>query len=245
MGFMGKLSNIQKLSRFLKTLFTDISFLTNIISVTILILGYISPYFSKPLYNIGLFALSGSITNWLAVHMLFEKIPLIYGSGVVELRFQDFKLGIKDLAINQFFDKEGSSKFLTEVTKLSISKFKSSIDFKSLYRQLVETIVSSPVGGMVAMVGGEAALEPLRDPIINRIKNFLQELADSNLDIEKNDIDSFTLEAERVITTKIDKLTPIMVKEIVQDIIKKHLGWLVVWGGVFGGIIGLIATIIQ
>ena len=241
---MNKLSNIQKISCFLKRLFTDISFLTNIIAAIILILGYISPYFSKALHNIGLFALSGSITNWLAVHMLFEKIPLIYGSGVIELRFQDFKLGIKNLVMNQFFDKEGSNKFLTKITKLVILKFESSIDFESLYKQLVEAIISSPAASMVAMIGGEAALEPLRDPIINKIKDYIQELANSNLDIKKNDIDSFTLEAEKVIAAKIDKLTPVMVKEIVQDIIRKHLGWLVVWGGFFGGMIGLIATII-
>jgi Na+/H+ antiporter NhaD/arsenite permease-like protein len=33
-----------------------------------------------------------------------------------------------------------------------------------------------------------------------------------------------------------------MVKDIIQQMIKKHLGWLVVWGGVFGGLIGLIAA---
>jgi len=25
--------------------------------------------------------------------------------------------------------------------------------------------------------------------------------------------------------------------------IKKHLGWLVVWGGIFGGVIGLVAAL--
>jgi hypothetical protein len=30
-----------------------------------------------------------------------------------------------------------------------------------------------------------------------------------------------------------------MVKEIIQTMIRQHLGWLVVWGGVFGGLIGL------
>jgi len=29
------------------------------------------------------------------------------------------------------------------------------------------------------------------------------------------------------------------VKNIIQRMIKEHLGWLVVWGGVFGGLIGL------
>jgi Na+/H+ antiporter NhaD/arsenite permease-like protein len=35
-----------------------------------------------------------------------------------------------------------------------------------------------------------------------------------------------------------------MVKELVQNMIKEHLGWLVIWGAVFGGLIGLISTII-
>ena len=35
-----------------------------------------------------------------------------------------------------------------------------------------------------------------------------------------------------------------MVKTIVQDMIREHLGWLVVWGGVFGGLIGLLTTLL-
>ncbi|MCX9561827.1 DUF445 domain-containing protein, partial [Vibrio cholerae] len=30
--------------------------------------------------------------------------------------------------------------------------------------------------------------------------------------------------------------------EIVQKMIKEHLGWLVIWGGVFGGVIGLVSA---
>ncbi|MEC8594491.1 MAG: DUF445 domain-containing protein, partial [SAR324 cluster bacterium] len=33
---------------------------------------------------------------------------------------------------------------------------------------------------------------------------------------------------------------PERVKEIVEDMIRQHLDWLVVWGGVFGGLIGLL-----
>ena len=51
----------------------------------------------------GLFALSGGLTNWLAIHMLFEKVPLLYGSGVIPNRFEDFKNGIKNLIMNEFF----------------------------------------------------------------------------------------------------------------------------------------------
>ncbi len=55
--------------------------------------------------NTGLFALSGGITNWLAVHMLFERIPGLYGSGVIQLRFTDFKLAIRNLIMEQFFNQ--------------------------------------------------------------------------------------------------------------------------------------------
>ena len=227
-----------------KYLFTNIRLIVNIVTSSVLMLSYISPYFSKTLYNIGLFALSGSITNWLAIHMLFEKVPLIYGSGVIELRFQDFKLGIKNLVMNQFFDAACSNKFLSKMTKLTISKFESSINFELLYKELVKAIIDSPAGSIISMIGGEGVLEPLKKPIINKIKDLTEELANSNLDIKKNDINLFTLEAEKIIFTKIDKLTPIIIKNIVQDIIRKHLGWLIVWGGVFGGIIGLITAII-
>ncbi len=228
---------------YIKSLFADMSFVTNLIALYILLLSYIMPYFSKELHNIGLFALSGSITNWLAIHMLFEKIPFIYGSGVIELRFQDFKKGIKDLVMSQFFNKDDSNKFLNKINKLVISNLELSIDFESLYKKLVEAIITSPAGGIIAMMGGESALEPLKAPIINKIKDFIKELSNSNLEINNN-TESFILEVDKIISDKIDKLTPIMVKKIIQDIIKRHLGWLVVWGGVFGGVIGLIASIV-
>ena len=45
--------------------------------------------------------------------MLFEKVPGLYGSGVIPARFEDFKLGIKALMIEQFFTKENIERFLS------------------------------------------------------------------------------------------------------------------------------------
>ncbi len=42
---------------------------------------------------------------------------------------------------------------------------------------------------------------------------------------------------EAIIDQRLSELTPKLVKEIVQKMIKEHLGWLVVWGGVFGGLL--------
>jgi len=45
-----------------------------------------------------------------------------------------------------------------------------------------------------------------------------------------------------IVQKRLDELTPGMVKDIIQKMIRNHLGWLVVWGGFFGGLIGLAAS---
>ena len=68
--------------------------ITNLVALVVTILGYYSPIHSNVIFMTGLFALSGGVTNWLAIYMLFEKVPFLYGSGVIPNRFEDFKLGI-------------------------------------------------------------------------------------------------------------------------------------------------------
>ncbi len=43
-------------------------------------------------------------------------------------------------------------------------------------------------------------------------------------------------------TEKLQELTPEKVKELMEDVIRTHLGWLVVWGNVFGSLIGLASV---
>ena len=71
------------------------SLLTNILAIAMMGAGYHIQ--NDYLWYAGLFAFSGAITNWLAIHMLFEKVPGLYGSGVIPARFEEFKLAIKNL----------------------------------------------------------------------------------------------------------------------------------------------------
>ncbi|MEC7126176.1 MAG: DUF445 domain-containing protein, partial [Pseudomonadota bacterium] len=48
-----------------------------------------------------------------------------------------------------------------------------------------------------------------------------------------------------LIDRRLDEMTPKMVKDIVQQMIHKHLGWLVVWGCSFGGINGLLVMVVN
>jgi len=86
------------------------SFMTNFIAVVIIIIGSASSI--QFIKSIGFFALSGAITNWLAIYMLFEKVPYLYGSGVIPARFEEFKLSIKQLMMEQFLLQTTSNSLL-------------------------------------------------------------------------------------------------------------------------------------
>ena len=66
-----------------------------------------------------------------------------------------------------------------------------------------------------------------------------------NFDGDGNDFTSTLIgKVEHIIDNRLNELTPENVKQIVQDMIREHLGWLVVWGGVFGGAIGMIVSLL-
>lgn len=230
------------------------STLTNLVSSIIVLVGYAMG--SHIILLIGLFALSGAVTNTLAIHMLFHKIPFVYGSGVIEDRFEVFKESILHLIMNQFFTKENIEKFLKEENenhKLE-DKFGEVIektDFAPAYDSLKSAVMESQFGSMLGMFGGEKALEPLKEPFEAKLKGAIGEIVQSesfktilNDSIEKNHIGEGMLEhIEVIVKSRLDELTPITVKQIVQTIIKEHLGWLVLWGGVFGGILGFLSGV--
>ena len=223
------------------------SFVTNIVAASVFIGGYISPNYSEYFFSIGIFALSGGLTNWLAIHMLFEKIPFLFGSGVIPNRFEDFKAGIRTLIISEFFTRENIERFIAangqDVSKEILDK----VDFDRVFSGLTDAIADSQMGSMLAMVGGKKALEPLRDPISVKLREIISDLVNNN-DADQSETDfiqSLINQVEQVIDKRLDELTPEHVKEILQEMIRKHLGWLVVWGGVFGGAIGFLVSLFQ
>jgi len=206
--------------------------------------------------NTGLFALSGGITNWLAVHMLFERVPGIYGSGVIPLRFEEFKHGIRELIMEQFFDKADLEEFFHGAGDISqkmagqLKKVIDELDLDSAFESLLDVIMNSSFGGMVGMLGGRDALAALKDPFVEQMRDFFtgqlrdesfQEHIQAALSSAMDD-EAIRNKLEFMIDDRLNQMTPKMVKEIIQQMIRKHLGWLVVWGCVFGGLIGLIVT---
>jgi len=215
------------------------SILTNIISVTITIYGLISPIYSTEIFMAGLFALSGGLTNWLAIHMLFEKIPLLYGSGVIPNRFEDFKNGIKNLIMNEFFSSIILEKFLENKTDKAGEDILKNLDYDNIFIKLIEAIEESSLGSMLNMLGGKKALDPLKEPVKEKIKELFNDMSFSKIDGNFNPSEKLKKDIENIIDKRLEELTPEHIKIIMKEMIQKHLGWLVVWGGVFGFLIGL------
>jgi len=219
------------------------SLTTNIAALAIIAVSYLSPKYNEIIYLIGLFALSGGITNWLAIHMLFEKVPFFYGSGIIPSRFEEFKLGIKHLVMTEFFTPQNIDVFVEQQSDIFSADLNKMIDFDRVFDGLVEAIEGSSMGSLLAMLGGKKALLPLKEPITLKLQEIIWEMKESKT-VDKKLTSSLLNQVEQIIDQRLDELTPVHVKNIIQEMIRKHLGWLVVWGGVVGGIIGFAVAIV-
>lgn len=230
----------------------NVSFATNAIAAAVVGLSYcfVNTPYQAALSSVGCYALSGALTNWLAIYMLFEKVPFLYGSGVIPERFESFKSGIRSLIMQEFFTEEN----IHAVISISNDKQKwqalaNELDYDKMVDALIESVLQSQMGKLLAMVGGQSMLESMRTPIQIKLRTVIQEtLADEKLQqqiINKfQQQDQFLARIEGIVERRLEALTPKMVKNIIQKMIREHLGWLVVWGGVFGGLIGLIANFV-
>ncbi len=230
--------------------------ITNIFTILIMAYGYSNS--NNIVFMVGLFAFSGAITNTLAIHMLFEKVPFLYGSGVIESKFKEFKLSIRNLLMEQFFTKEKLNNFFQDEmnsakTNINFEKILQNTDFTLAFNSLKESIMQSPFGGMIAMFGGEGAIDGLKESFIQKLQSSIIEISKTqtfqetmkealkNEDFTNDIYNKLTL----IVDSRLEELTPKMVKDIVQNMIKDHMFWLVVWGAVFGGLIGLIGALVS
>ncbi len=220
------------------------SLLTNVIALLVILIGYFvmkmgesQRVIAEYLLSAGYFSLSGALTNWLAIYMLFERIPGIYGSGVIPLNFEKFKAAIRTMMMEQFFTEENLESFLNSGISTEILD---DVDYNKGFDGLKSEILSSSLGGMLGMFGGEAALESFRPAFTKRLKEFATEALSEKLEGGNGGSEEIHRQIGSVIDQRLDELTPQEVKQIIQEMIRQHLGWLVVWGGLFGGLIGII-----
>ena len=97
---------------------------------------------------------------------------------------------------------------------------------------------------MLGMLGGKKALNPLKEPVEKKIKELFNDLSFKEINENLNPSEKLKEDIENIIDKRLEELTPEHIKIIMKEMIQKHLGWLVVWGGVFGFLIGLLLGIL-
>jgi uncharacterized membrane protein YheB (UPF0754 family) len=226
------------------------SFMTNLISLVFIIAGHFSPYYGETIKMVGLFAFSGAMTNWLAIYMLFERVPFLYGSGIIPLQFAVFKTSIKKIMMEQFFHENNIQQFFSAENTFREAKFFvadsiESFNYEKLYEGLITEMLNTSLGKTISLFGGADILKPLKEPCMKKFKTMFHEIVEVEL-WPKLMNDQFSEKMkdkiEEMIDTQLQALTPQQVKMLVKEMINKYLGWVVVWGGFFGGFIGLLAN---
>jgi len=243
------------------------SFLSNCASFSCLTLGIILTYtigeksaagstFARYVLSFGLFAFSGGITNWLAVKMLFDKVVFLYGSGVIPRRFVEIRKALKDMIMNSFFEEEHMKRFMDDNINNTVGDIEEACNelidspkmSKMMDDKLNEQLQNPLVAMMMASFGiqNPTSLIPMVKPMLMRfakgmvpdiqktIKNIVEDAGNSNQLREQ--IDS-------LLEDRLQYLTADAVKKLMEDVIRRHLHWLVIWGNVFGGFIGLVSAI--
>lgn len=158
--------------------------------------------------------------------------------------------------MEQFFNKADLEEFfhgagdVSEKMTAQLKKVIDDLDLDAAFESLLDVIMSSSFGGMVGMLGGRDALNALKNPFVDRMRDFFAEQLTGGsfqaqiqaaLSSAMND-EAIRNKLEFMIDDRLNQMTPKMVKDIIQQMIREHLGWLVVWGCVFGGLIGLLVT---
>ena len=225
---------------------------SNLISFCLLVVGLAASSWmawSSWVLAAGLFGFAGGITNWLAVKMLFDRVPFLYGSGVIPNRFREIRKTVRDLILRHFFDVEYLERFFTgRMDALSddpgleakVAELLNSDEVDEIIERKLEELQATPAGAMLKMVG-TAMVKPMVKQFVSSLGSELAprlaaEMAKSGLDVE-----SLRQQVDQLLTAKLEELTPEVVRQMMEEVMREHLGWLIVWGNVFGGSIGLVA----
>jgi uncharacterized membrane protein YheB (UPF0754 family) len=226
---------------------------SNLISFALLVGGVWAVRAAMPLGSwvlaAGLFGFAGGVTNWLAVKMLFDRVPLLYGSGVIPARFREIRATIKTLIMTHFFDEDYLRRFFASgngglmpsgaVLEEKLTLF---IDSDEVERGIVgqlEELQETRIGPMIKLAGLDVIKTLIKDFLNGLVPHLAPRLA--AFGAQSLDIGALRRQVDQLLSAKLEELTPEKVKQMMEEVMREHLGWLIVWGNIFGGAIGLLS----
>ena len=109
--------------------------------------------------SFGLFGFAGGVTNWLAILMLFDRVPFLIGSGVIPRRFKEIRATVKETIMDTFFDKEYLESYLQERAKGVMSsldlggRIKKALEADDVDALMVQKLEEVRLGGKSGAAG--------------------------------------------------------------------------------------------
>ncbi|XP_077862002.1 uncharacterized protein LOC102804320 [Saccoglossus kowalevskii] len=205
---------------------------------------------------VGIFGFAGGLTNWIAVKMIFFRIPGIPGSGIISRHFIEIRHCLSGIVLESFFDKE----FLSEYLKDKYEDFAEAINLDECLNEVMKTekmndilnkcideILTKPEG-----IHAQSSTSSEKDSVHKKIilKQILEKVCLDNLPLLVKDIKSLVVSGENIrqqleilLKTKENRMTANQVNKITKNLIGHHLSWLIIWGSIFGALIGLITEL--
>ncbi|KAJ6236010.1 hypothetical protein M0813_28286 [Anaeramoeba flamelloides] len=199
---------------------------------------------------IGIFGFAGGFTNWIAVKMLFDKIPFIYGSGVILRKYVELRRIIKSAVLMNFFDKVHLSGYLENKVSKLLKKLKVDTELKEILEspivdklidQKIEQLETKTEFEMLKMMGIETG--NLKSIIVVFILEFASNLGPIFKSLTQTNtfnVEKIRNEIDTLMEDRLKDLTPQIMRKLMIDMLRSHLNWLIFWGNVFGAVIGLL-----
>lgn len=120
----------------------------------------------------------------------------------------------------------------------------------------VDKLMDAPFGGLLAIVGSETIedaigkfvarfLGSMKPKVLEASATFRPEPGALGVELdEEKIIADLRAQVNHLLERKLQELDAERVKRLTEDVMRKHLGWLVVWGNIFGGLLGLAAYLL-
>lgn len=174
---------------------------------------------------------------------------------MIPRQFKAIRRTVKETMMKTFFDEAYLERYMRQRSKSLLA----SIDLGQKIADLLAKpgtdemlttkfteLAAKPEGmmlnSMAQMFGGMSGLIPMVKPMLINFGKEMGAHFATNFDImEVMSVAKVRNEIDALMEEKLQLLTPELVKELMEEVIRSHLGWLIVWGNVFGGLIGVVS----
>jgi len=202
----------------------------------------------------GLFGFAGGMTNWLAIRMMFDKIPFLIGSGILLNNFVEIRDNVKKTTMETYFDAGHLSHYVTQKTEIILNSLQLDESIREVIRSpavqaiisdKIEEVFSTPEGLVIGLVvNKEKIKQNIMPSIENAGKDIVPLVSQLIRTSEHLSEDKLRDQIDRLITSKLVEMQPKNIIAVVKDMVETELGWVIVWGNIFGGLLGLLLEVV-